>query len=134
VVLFSPDLEDPRTLDTTSVQDLASRGYVVVTIDHPYEAFEVEFPGGRVVHSQLPQLFRQAQRMHQQPESLPQQILAWVKKDVAARIADTRFVLDELTALDAGHDPDAEHHALPWGLAGALDLGRTGMFGESLGG
>jgi len=124
VVLFSPDLEDPRSLDTTPVQDLASRGYAVVTIDDTYEASEVEFPGGRVVGSLLPQLLNQTQ----------QSLLAWAKKDMTVRVDDAGFVLDQLTVLDGGRDPDAEHRALPQGLAGALDLGRTGMFGESFGG
>jgi dienelactone hydrolase len=124
VVLYSPDLLDPRALGTTEVQDLASRGYVVVTIDDTYETSEVEFPGGRLVASVLPSVFNQP---------LPA-ILAWAKKDVAVRAADARFVLDELTALNGGRNPDAERRAVPRGLAGALDLGRVGMFGESLGG
>jgi predicted dienelactone hydrolase len=134
VLLFSPDLENPRALDTTVVQDMASRGYVVVTIDDTYEASEVEFPGGQIVRSQLPALVRQAQHAHQEAASLPPLLLAWMEKDAAVRVADVRFVLDELTAIQAGRDPDAEHQALPRNLAGALDLSRTGMFGESLGG
>jgi predicted dienelactone hydrolase len=47
VVLYSAGAGEPRTWGTTLVQDLASRGYVVVTIDHTYEASEVGFPGGR---------------------------------------------------------------------------------------
>jgi alpha-beta hydrolase superfamily lysophospholipase len=38
VVLYSPGAGDPRTWETALVQDLASRGYVVVTIDHTYDA------------------------------------------------------------------------------------------------
>jgi len=106
----------------------------VVTIDHTYDASEVEFPGGRVVGSQLPKLFKQAQRKHQTPMQMQRTILAWAKKDVAVRVGDTRFVLDELTALGAGHNPDAEHRPLPPGLAGVMNLGRIGMFGESFGG
>ena len=51
-----------------------------------------------------------------------------------ARIADTRFVLNELAALNSGASPDARHRPLPAGLAGTLDLTRVGMFGHSLGG
>lgn len=54
VVLYSPGAGEPRTWGTALVQDLVSRGYVVVTIDSTYEASEVEFPGGRVVTSVLP--------------------------------------------------------------------------------
>ncbi len=50
------------------------------------------------------------------------------------RIADTRFVLDELAALDSGVNPDAEQRPLPAGLTRALDLTEIGMFGHSLGG
>src|SRR3954468_22176860 len=56
VVLYSPGAGDPRTWETTEVQDLASRGYLVVTIDHTYDASEVQFPDGRVVGGLLKQL------------------------------------------------------------------------------
>jgi hypothetical protein len=106
VVLYSPGLGDPRTLGTTLAEDLASRGYVVVTIDHTYDASEVEFPGGRVEPFKVP---------------VDGDILSTLKKLVSVREADTRFVLDRLPTL-------------PNGLSAALDLGRIGMFGQSAGG
>jgi len=126
VVLYSPGAGDPRTWETTAVQDLASRGYVVVTIDHTYDSSEVEFPGGRVVGSHWEQWFHDAQQGNDFP--------ALAAKVFQVRIADTRFVLDQLTALDRGTNPDAEGRRLPAGLAGALDLHRVGMFGVSAGG
>ena len=53
---------------------------------------------------------------------------------VQIRAADAEFVLNELTAIDRGGNPDAEHAPLPAGLTGALDLSRIGMFGWSIGG
>lgn len=44
VLLYSPGGGDPRTLGTGLAEELASHGYVVVTIDHPGDASEVEFP------------------------------------------------------------------------------------------
>jgi dienelactone hydrolase len=126
VVLYSPGAGDPRTWETTEVQDLASRGYLVVTIDHPYDSSEVEFPGGRVVGSVLQQLFQEA---HQ-----PSEFQALAAKIFDVRVGDTRFVLDQLAILNHGTNPDAEHRSLPARLTGALDLRRTGMFGVSLGG
>jgi predicted dienelactone hydrolase len=126
VVLYSPGAGDPRTWETTEVQDLASRGYVVVTIDHTYDASEVEFPGGRVVDSLWQQWFQEVQQSND--------FLALATKVFAVRIADTRFVLDQLAALDHGRNPDADGRRLPNGVAGALDLNRTGMFGVSAGG
>jgi hypothetical protein len=38
---------DQRADTTIIVQELASHGYVVVTVDHTYDAFS-EFPGGRL--------------------------------------------------------------------------------------
>jgi hypothetical protein len=111
VVLYQPGFGDVRELGTGLVSDLASRGYVVVTMDDTYEAAEVEFPGGRVVLPRRPSSYADA-----------------------ARIADTRFVLDELAALASGAKPGAGQRALPAGLATALDLTAIGMFGHSLGG
>ncbi|MEU6414304.1 lipase [Microbispora sp. NPDC046933] len=114
VVLYSPGNNAPRSTNTIVVEDLASRGYVVVTIGHTYDGV-VEFPGGRVVPpapdgpATGPVIFRE-------------------------RVADTRFVLDTLAVLDAGGNPDAGHRPLPSGLRGLLDLGRVGMFGHSAGG
>ncbi|GAB2708805.1 alpha/beta hydrolase family protein [Kitasatospora kifunensis] len=127
VVLYSPGAGDPSSLNSTLVDDLASRGYVVVTIDHTYEAPAVEFPGGRVATSVLAQ---QAAQVGDDPAKLT----ALLKKLVGVRVADTRFVLDQLDALAAGGNPDADHQQLPEGLAGALDPDRIGMFGQSGGG
>lgn len=126
VVLYSPGAGDPRTSETTLVQDLASRGYVVVTIDHTYDASEVEFPNGKVIDSQLDEAIVQAERTHTEQ--------ALVKKIFGTRVADVRYVVGALTALDAGRQPDAGHQPLPRGLAGSLNLRKIGMFGVSAGG
>ncbi|MFD4181935.1 alpha/beta hydrolase family protein [Rhodococcus sp. NPDC058514] len=120
VVLYSPGGGVSRVLGTGLAEDLASRGYVVVTIDHTYEASPaVEFPGGRVVQpAPAPEGFGKDLR----------------KKYVAARLLDTRFVLDSLTELTQGVNPDAEQRELPRGLDRALDLDQVGMVGHSSGG
>lgn len=48
VVLYSPGLLSDRSLGTVLIEELASHGYLVVAIDHTYDADQVEFPGGRV--------------------------------------------------------------------------------------
>ncbi|MER6364875.1 esterase [Kitasatospora sp. NPDC001527] len=117
VVLWSAGLGDPRTWGTGLVEDLASRGYVVVTVDHPYEASEVAFPDGRLATSVFPALAAQPGL----------DIGALLRKALAVRVADIRFVLDELAALRTDG-------RLPAALAGSLDLGRIGMAGQSAGG
>ncbi|WP_059010193.1 alpha/beta hydrolase family protein [Streptomyces specialis] len=119
VVLHSPGVADPRSMGTTLCDDLASRGHAVVTVDHTYDATAVQFPGegerGRVEHSVLPGEFANAY-----PD--PERVRALLRKTLDTRVADIRFVLDALPG------------ALPGELRGALDFGRTGMFGHSAGG
>lgn len=113
VLLYSPGLADPRTWNTALVEDLASRGYAVVTIDHTHEATEVEFPDGRLATMRF---------FDGTPPTDPEAISALLEKVVAVRVADSRFVLDELARLNRTR------------FGGVLDLRRVGMFGQSAGG
>lgn len=110
ILLNSPGMTDTTGWSTAQAEDLASHGYVVVAIEHTYEAFSVHFPDGREIRSEV-------------PLDSPQEVLRDVL--VPNRVADARFVLDRLT----GPEPD-----LPPGLADALDVSKIGMFGHSLGG
>lgn len=119
VVLYSPGLADPRALGSGIAEELASRGYVVVSLDHPGETSLVQLPGRLRVFglpgdpSRDPGLYRAV---------------------IATRLADTAFVLDRLEVLAAGGNPDARGRALPANLGRALDLRRIGMYGHGLGG
>jgi len=117
VVLYSPGFGSTRDSGTVLVEELVSRGYIVATIDHTHDASAVEFPDCRVETPALPQVTDQI-----------------IEQAVAVRVADTRFVLDALTELNAGANPDAEHRSLPFGLRGGLRLSSVAMFGHSLGG
>ena len=122
VVVFSPGFNTHREQNTAHVEDLASRGYVVVSMDHTFEV-AVEFPGGRVVP--------RAPEIDSDDPAVGAVVL---RRAIDARVADTRFVLDELAELDRGRNPDAEHIRLPVGLRRRLDLDHVGMFGFSYGG
>jgi dienelactone hydrolase len=108
VIVFSHGNNGHRGETTIVVQELASHGYVVVTVDHTYDAFS-EFPDGRLT---VP---------------LDMSFTPW---DSAH---DIRFVLDRIEDIAAGRNPDAERRPLPAGLGAALDLRRIGMFGWSKG-
>jgi hypothetical protein len=95
---------------------------VLISIDHTYEALVVELPGGRVE--------RQAPGFASQD---PNVLKVLYKRAIDARVADTRFALDRLAALERGRRPD-ESQRWPAGLQGALDLSRIGMLGYSYGG
>lgn len=118
VILYSPPSGGDRSFNTVLVQDLASRGYLVATVDHTYSDAEVEFPDGRVARRVFPE----------------ERTVSELTAEVAERDKDMRFVLDALAAIDHGANPDAEHRAMPKGLRGALNLNEVGMVGMSLGG
>lgn len=112
VVVFSHGAHDHRADTTTVVQQLASHGYAVVTVDHTYDAY-TEFPGGPVLSPDF------ADHVPMSP------------KDFAA---DARFVLDRVEDIAAGTNPDVDGRPLPDGLLHGLDPHRAGMFGWSKGG
>ncbi|WP_328473306.1 alpha/beta hydrolase [Streptomyces sp. NBC_00448] len=120
VVLYSPGAGDPRSLGSVLCDDLASRGHVVVMVDHTYDASAVEFPGGRVERTLLPAEFAKAVPDPAHPD--PVKIAALLEKVVAVRVADVRFVLDTLPG------------ALPAPLRAVADFARVGAFGQSAGG
>ncbi|GIJ75470.1 alpha/beta hydrolase family protein [Virgisporangium ochraceum] len=112
VVVFSHGAHDHRGTHTIIGQELASHGYIVVTVDHTHDAF-VEFPDGRRL----------------EPIIVGDHALG--APDFAA---DVPFLLDRIGDLAAGRNPDADGRRLPDGLRGAPDLRRIGMFGTSKGG
>jgi dienelactone hydrolase len=109
VIMYSHGNNDHRAEATIVVQELASHGYVVVTVDSLYDAV-IEFPDGRLTGF-----------VDDAPNT------PW------DHAADVRFVLDRVTDIAAGRNPDAGHRPLPKGLGAALDLHRVGMFGWSKG-
>ncbi|MFE5869572.1 alpha/beta hydrolase family protein [Streptomyces roseifaciens] len=112
VIVFSHGAHSHRADHTVIVQELASHGYAVVTVDHTYDAL-TQFPDGRVL----------TPLRDSEPAMGP-----------ADFATDIRFVLDRVEDLAAGRNPDADGQLLPEGLAGALDLRCIGMLGWSKGG
>jgi dienelactone hydrolase len=111
VVLFSPGLTELRSDDTALDEALASRGYVVVAIDHPHESAVVEFPDGRVIRG----TFRDSPNA-----AISARLRAAA---VRARVRDVAAVVRALPEIDRLGP-----------LSGRLDLSRVGMFGFSIGG
>ncbi|MEU5092037.1 lipase [Streptomyces sp. NPDC021356] len=111
VILYSPGLGTSRSWGTALVEELAGRGYVVVTMDHTYEALGVDLGHGRVAR----------------PMTAHAGTADGLARRMRVRTADTRFVLDALAR-------PGTRRALPAGLGAQLDLDRIGMFGHSAGG
>ena len=103
----------------TLLEDLASHGWIVVAIDPPYNARGVRFPDGRVLGNLSP-----PERGWPQPRNAAED-QRFYRERVAHWGRDVRFVIDQLTALDAGNGPFAKR----------LDLQRgVGVVGHSRGG
>jgi hypothetical protein len=54
VAIFSPGLTSSRLVYGVQARALASLGYVVISVDHPYDSFFVEFPDGTSVQGSIP--------------------------------------------------------------------------------
>ncbi|MEV7283160.1 lipase [Streptomyces sp. NPDC093252] len=120
VILYSHGHGQHRTSGLSLVEDLASHGYVVVTLDHTYDAGQVEFPGGRVETYGMPELT---------PDLPPEEERRIIERALRVRVADVRHTLTTLTRAVRDGAP-----SLPSGLRRITDLSRTAMFGHSLGG
>ena len=112
VILFSHGLNGFRGQNTSSIQELASHGYVVATVDHTYGNVVSVFPDGRSIY-RSDDLFSEE---GDPPHTANQLVRVWAQ--------DLAFVLDEVTQMnDAGEVFD-----------GRLDLSHVGVFGHSTGG
>jgi hypothetical protein len=119
LLLFSPAWTGQRTQSTFQMQDLASHGFVVASIDHTYYSGRVAFPDGRVLDGQFaPQLG------NFENVTVPEAI-ELIGKYVLIEAKDQVFVLDQLSALN--HDETSSFYQ-------QLDLTRIGAFGHSIGG
>ena len=109
LLLFSPGLGNSRLLYNALAQSIASYGYTVVTVDHPYDANVVEYPDGSLVPGA-------------NISTTPQ-----IDLDVATRAQDLSFVLDAL-----GNPCTLQ--TLFQSTSNPLNTNRVGTFGHSLGG
>ncbi len=110
VILLSPGNDTNVEFYGAIAENLASLGFVVVGIDHPYQVGAVDLGGGRIA-------------AYEGDAGLPGEALAAiVPRRIAERVADLRFALDRLAG-----------GGLP-ALGASLDLGRIGVVGHSNGG
>lgn len=149
VLIFSHGNSFYASQNTLLMEQLASHGYVVFGIDHPYQASSVRFPDGRVAkykrlwnvegemdpeemkrdeeifyHALFADSYeRYLQLMTQLVERAP-----GANKGVKIWVNDTSMLLNELARQGSGVDAGIDR------LMGRLDLDRVGLFGMSYGG
>ena len=98
VVVFTHGYTGTFTDYTYIFEDLASRGYIVASVDHTYEATAVAFPDGRFVHSGFGSHLGNSLLEDDQALALA----------LTVRLEDLRFVAGELERTEFGssaHSP-----------------------------
>lgn len=105
ILLFSPGSTAPRLYYSSLASDIASEGFIVITIDHPEDANIITYPDGHVVYRN---------------DS--------VQLDTDIRVADASFLIDQLS------NATAMGHLLPHRGARPFPTNRIAMLGHSLGG
>jgi predicted dienelactone hydrolase len=118
VLIFSHGFGETSVTYSAQLEDLASHGYVVFGIDHPFDAWAVWLAPGRVVPF--------AGARWDSALARPGGAVAYQLAQVPLRADDIRFLLGQVIRLNRGV-PGSR-------FAGALDVGKIGAFGHSLGG
>lgn len=117
LILFSHGLGENTARYSAQLEELASYGYVVAAVDHPYNNQGVVFPDGRVV--------RWSNRWERAFDGSGIEQEQFIRAQLQVMVGDISFVLDQLNRLNTE----------PSGMfSRRFDLDSVGFFGHSLGG
>jgi len=109
VVIFSPGAGMSGFFYSAIIEELASHGYIVAAIAHPFESQEVIFPDKRIVTYD---------------ESQVKDGLRFARERIEVRAADASFVVSQLINLNTNAGK----------FRGRINPERIGIFGHSRGG
>lgn len=138
LVLFSHGAFGYYESNTSTYMELASHGYVVVSMDHPYHSFFTQDTDGKTV-TVNPEMIQGIQYINSEAateEEIFELSAQWLK----LRRDDLNFVIDSVkTAADKGLDPeewyvtDGKEENILQAL-GLVNFDKIGVMGHSLGG
>ena len=120
VVVFAPSWWGGRSEATFQAEGLASHGYIVVGMDHPYSTRLTVFPDGRAAHTKL------IVGEDYSSDAAFKTFIAAADEQVKIRAEDAQSLLDALERINA-NDPDHK-------LTARFDMKRVGILGYSIGG
>lgn len=112
VLLFSHGYGSTRMQNFSQMEEMASHGYIVVSIDHTDDAAYTKFPDGREIMNQK--------------NAYSYSFNIADEKDVKTRSTDMSYVIDQLTIINDKDPVDL--------FTGKLDMNKIGIFGHSYGG
>ena len=119
LVIFSHGLGGNRTQNTIMIEELTSHGYVVIAIEHAYDANISIFNNGDVAdyRSGINYQRRNTQKI------TPEEFWAIRLPQLETRAKDVSYIIDQL-----------ELGNLPENIINIIDLENIGIFGHSFGG
>lgn len=109
LVLLSHGMGTSRVLHASQAENLASHGFIVVTIDHTYSTFATIFPDGRVTD------YKTKMKTTDERRKIGD---IWTQ--------DVEFVINQIEKLNSG--------AIESQFKGKIDLNNIGAMGHSFGG
>jgi hypothetical protein len=109
LVLFAHGLDGTLEIYTSFIEELVTRGYIVISMNHPYIAGVVEFPDGRTIYYQ---------NFYNQNDT------DYANKALRTIIEDAKFTLDFAEILNKTDDIFKDR----------IDIQNVGMYGHSFGG
>jgi dienelactone hydrolase/FtsH-binding integral membrane protein len=124
LVVFSPGIFGMKTSNTSTFMELASNGYVVCSIDHPYHSlFTIDTNGNRtIINNAFLQEYMNVSNGKYDAATTFKLEHGWM----GLRIADINFVLDTILAQTQAAGSDAVYQL--------IDPEKIGLMGHSLGG
>ncbi len=124
LVVFSHGAFGFRMSNYSTFAELASNGYVVCSIDHPYHAFFTKQTDGKVIT--VNQTFLQEAMNINESDSTEDYIFSTTQEWLKLRTDDMNFVIDTIEQLtEASEEDEVFQHT---------DLTKIGVMGHSLGG
>ena len=114
IIIFSHGHGGLRTQNTNQVEELVSHGYIVIAIDHTFDAGFIQFPDGEIAYSLTA-------RPNDQPLiETPEQFYT----RFSYRVDDVNFILNQIDVFDR-YDNE---------IFSIMDKDNIGIFGHSFGG
>ncbi|KAI0910268.1 hypothetical protein F4823DRAFT_590533 [Ustulina deusta] len=111
LLLFGPGLGNSRTFYSAELEEIASHGWNIISVDHPYDAGIVEYPDGHAVYAKDSTV-----------------VNGTADEYLEVRVADMSFVLDALS------DPSIVSQIPGLSRSVSLPTDKVGGFGHSFGG
>ena len=113
ILIFSHGHGGLRTQNTNQVEELVSHGYIVIAVDHTYDAGFVEFPDGNIAYSLTAK--PEGERLNETPETFYTRF--------GYRVDDIDFVINKIDSFDE-YDLN---------ISSIMDKNNIGIFGHSFG-